>query len=411
MEVGATLGGYVLEELIGEGGMGRVFLARGADGETRALKVLRAGEADDNWAALRGFIDEATLAIGVTHPNVVRTYELGEHSLSEGPAEEFYLLMEYVAGCSLAKLLKSMARTERALAPSVAVWIASEVAAGLHAVHRLKSDSGQHLSVVHRDVSPQNVLLGLSGSVKLTDFGIAKAGGRAERTRTGVIKGKVRYMAPEQALARDVDARTDVYALALVLWQMLTGRKPFFDQPKARLLRSVQRGGVPRASTFVEIPARLDDVLAEALQPDPDSRPSSAKAFSESLAEALPPVSAGASASTLIQLLFEFNREEMKTATRRAGDATVVGERTLDIQQSSASTVDAGSVLSPAESQTELDSPPHFETSDSSTLGSESFSDIEIPRSSKDRWHTIFVVVVSFALGVALTLGLLLANE
>src|SRR5690606_30573029 len=134
-------------------------------------------------------------------------------------------VMEYVHGCSLAQLLRAMGRAGRRMRPEIAVWIAQQVAAGLHAAHEMTGQDGAVLGVIHRDVSPQNVLLSVDGEVKLLDFGIAKARGRAERTEAGVIKGKIRYMAPEQAAGDHIDRRIDVYALGIVLWEMLTMRR------------------------------------------------------------------------------------------------------------------------------------------------------------------------------------------
>lgn len=298
--MGDRLGEWTLDELIGKGGMGRVFLGRDATGELRAVKVIR--REDAQWKQMRSFVDEAMVAIRLQHPNIVRTFELGEERGT------YFLVMEYVAGCSLDVLLDRMVSRGKGIDPGLAAWIVSEVAAGLEHAHRG--------DVIHRDVSPHNVLLGPTGSVKLTDFGIAKATGRAERTQTGVIKGKVRYMAPEQARAEEVDARTDVYSLALVLWQMLTMRRPFAELSKSKLLRAVQRGGLQPPSAFErDIPLAIETTVMAALAPDRSLRPKSAAAFAERLRSALP--SGGDAVSALTTLLFEFTGQEMQTASLR----------------------------------------------------------------------------------------------
>src|SRR5262249_46281106 len=153
--------------------------------------------------------------------NVVHVEELGE---ADGT---YYLVMEHVVGASLADVLTEFARTGRRMPVETAVAVAMEVAQGLHAAHETTDDHGASLGLVHRDVSPQNVLLSTSGYVKLIDFGIAKARGFGERTRTGTIRGKLSYMAPEQAFRRPLDRRADIYALGVLLWEMLVGRKLF----------------------------------------------------------------------------------------------------------------------------------------------------------------------------------------
>ena len=266
---------------------------------------------------MRSFVDEAMVAIRLQHPNIVRTLELGEEQGT------FFLVMEYVAGCSLDVLLDRMVTRGKGIDPGLAAWVAAEVAAGLQHAHEA--------DVVHRDVSPHNVLLGPTGDVKLTDFGIAKATGRAERTRTGVIKGKVRYMAPEQARAEEVDARTDVYSLGLVLWQMLTMRKPFATLSKVKLMRAVQRGGLQPPSAFVDdIPLAIEATVMAALAPDPSLRPPSAAAFAERLQSALP--KPGEAVSALTSLLFDFTGQEMQTATMRTQRSEDEGE-TRDVRR------------------------------------------------------------------------------
>ncbi len=298
--MGDRLGEWTLDELIGKGGMGRVFLGRDAANELRAVKVIKKEDAE--WRQMRSFVDEAMVAIRLQHPNIVRTFELGEEQGT------FFLVMEYVAGCSLDVLLDRMVTRGKGIDPGLAAWVVAEVAAGLEHAHA--SD------VIHRDVSPHNVLLGPTGDVKLTDFGIAKATGRAERTRTGVIKGKIRYMAPEQARAEEVDARTDVYSLALVLWQMLTMRRPFEGLGKSKLLRAVQRGGLQPPSAFAEdIPLALEATVMAALAPDRQLRPPSAAAFASRLRPVLPP--AREAVAALTTLLFDFTGHEMQTASLR----------------------------------------------------------------------------------------------
>ena len=224
-ELGDKVGEYEIVARLKSGGMATLFLAhrRGAAGFQRfvAIKVVHPHLATDA-SFVRMFVDEALLSARIVHPNVVHVEELGE---AEGT---YFLVMEYVHGCSLSLLVRALARRKRMLAAEIATSIVMKVADGLHAAHETRGDLGELLGVVHRDVSPQNVLLAYQGHVKLIDFGIAKASGRSQQTEAGSIKGKFRYMSPEQAWGRPVDRRSDVFALGIVLWELLAAR-PLFD--------------------------------------------------------------------------------------------------------------------------------------------------------------------------------------
>ena len=216
--------------------MASLFLARrgGAAGFTRlvAIKMVHPRHAEDP-GLIQMFVDEALLTARIDHPNVVHVEELGEHESA------YYLVMEYVHGASLAQLMRVLGRAKRRLSPLVAVAICARVSEGLHAAHETTGDNGELLSIVHRDVSPQNILLSHKGHVKLIDFGIAKAHARVHESNVSSLKGKVRYMAPEQATTGNVDRRTDVYALGIVLWEPLTMRR-LMPPPRAVLGISTQ---------------------------------------------------------------------------------------------------------------------------------------------------------------------------
>jgi serine/threonine-protein kinase len=284
LEVGDTLGRHRIVSRISEGGMATLYLASALDAPGAplcALKVIHPHLSED-WQFVRMFVDEALISVRLRHPNVVRVDELGEENGT------YYLVMEYVHGCTLAQVLRRLAVEKRRMRPELAVWIASEVAAGLHAAHETSGDDGANLGVIHRDVSPQNVMLSVDGEVKLLDFGIAKARGRAERTETGVIKGKVRYMAPEQALGRELDRRVDVYALGVVLWEMLTMRRYIEGRNDLEILRRVQLPDiVPPSFRADGIDPRLDAAVLGALALSASARPDSADALRAQLVASL----------------------------------------------------------------------------------------------------------------------------
>jgi serine/threonine-protein kinase len=287
IDVGSTLGPYEIVANLSSGGMATLFLARraGAAGFARhvAIKVVHDHLARDSQF-VRMFVDEAKLAARIQHPNVVHVEELGEHDGT------YFLAMEYVHGCSLAELLSGLARRRRKLSPELAAWVAMQVAEGLHAAHETSDPSGQPLGVVHRDVSPQNVILADKGHVKLIDFGIAKARGRQQQSTVGgALKGKFRYMAPEQGLGRTVDRRTDVYALGIVLWEMLAMRRMFTGETDIELLNQVRDPRPVPPSTYAEdVPPALDQVVLQALHRDPAQRHQTALELRRHLATALP---------------------------------------------------------------------------------------------------------------------------
>jgi serine/threonine-protein kinase len=216
IDIGSTLGPYRLVAELGEGGMARLFLGMRdlPDGTTReaAIKVIRPEHLQDP-SFVEMFLDEGRIASFVRHPQVVAIETVGE---IDGT---YFMAMEFLHAVTLATFLKELYRLERRPRPEVAVAILARVADGLHAAHETRDEEGKLLDVVHRDVSPSNILLGCSGTVKLIDFGIAKAQGRLHETAFGRTKGKLRYMSPEQMRRKSVDRRADIWALGVVLWE------------------------------------------------------------------------------------------------------------------------------------------------------------------------------------------------
>ena len=281
------IGNYEIISHLKAGGMATLYLARrtGVAGFARhvAIKVVHPHLAKQNGSFVRMFLDEALLCARIHHPNVVHVEELGE---ADGV---YFLVMEYVHGAALSQFMKALAERKRRLTPELAVSIAIQVADGLHAAHELRGEDGHSLGVVHRDVSPHNVLLSYAGHVKVIDFGIAKARSHVNETQTKSLKGKLRYMAPEQAFGRPVDRRTDVYALGIVLWELLTLRRLFDGNDDFALLDQVRDPvRVPPSKYAQGIPPALDAAVLRALSPNPDDRPASMQEFRRLLAEAVP---------------------------------------------------------------------------------------------------------------------------
>jgi len=228
------------------------------------------------------FRDEARLAILLKHANIVHTYDVFEDE------DKLYLVMEYIEGQSLTTVARELAKEGRRLTPEHAAVVTAEILAGLHYAHELKDYAGEPLNIVHRDVSPQNVLLGYDGSIKLVDFGVAKVSFRTTQTRAGTMKGKARYMAPEQVVNKNVDRRADVYSAGVMLWELLAGKKLVSGANMFEQLVNVLKTPPPRLSSVVpEIDPRLDAIVAKALEREPDDRFTTAQDMRDALLEFL----------------------------------------------------------------------------------------------------------------------------
>lgn len=259
------LGRYEIVAEIASGGMGTVFLARleGVGGFQRlvAVKLMHRHLATEIQFT-HMLLDEARLAAQLHHPNAVGVIDVAESELG------LYIVMEYVDGFALDRVLEELAATpEKRIRIGMRIWL--DAVRGLSAAHRLKDADGEPLGIVHRDVSPQNILVGVDGAGRITDFGVARAAARITSSHPGMIKGKPCYMAPEQAKAEDVDARADTFALGIVLWEILAGRMLFdVDGGAAATLLRVINDPIPAPSTIASEAQPLDEVCAKSLERD-----------------------------------------------------------------------------------------------------------------------------------------------
>ena len=275
-----VLGRYELLGTLGRGGMATVYLGRtaGEAGFQRlfAIKVLHPHLADDaEFVSM--LLDEARIAARLHHPNVVPIVDLG----TQGTIH--YVVMEYVEGCSLSALLRKY-RDSRP--PRLIIPIMLDALAGLHAAHTLLDDDGAPLRLVHRDVSPQNILVGVDGTARITDFGIARAESRINTTRPGQVKGKIAYMSPEQIGGKALDLRSDIFSAGGMLWCALTGRKLFLGTSDAETMTNILDMPVPPASTMgLKPPPAFDAACARALERDPTKRFASAQEMEDALRE------------------------------------------------------------------------------------------------------------------------------
>ncbi len=250
--------------------MAEVFLAKsfGVEGFERLLaikKILPAMGEDEEFITM--FIDEARIAVQLSHANITQIYELGKHG------DSYYIAMEYVSGRDLRTLLDRARRMSQPMPQSQVAYIAQKICEGLDYAHRKSDTTGREMNIIHRDVSPQNVLLSYDGEVKLIDFGIAKAANRSQKTQVGILKGKFGYMSPEQVRGLPIDRRSDIFAVGVCMYEMLTGTKLFVGESDYTTLEKVRNAEVkPPREVNPEIPEELEQVVMKALARDVEDR-------------------------------------------------------------------------------------------------------------------------------------------
>jgi serine/threonine protein kinase len=308
-----VFGPYQLLDRIAVGGMAEVFKAKrtGAAGFEKTLAVKRIlPHLSDNQEFVNMFVDEAKMVAGLSHPNIVQIFDLGQIEKS------YFIAMEYVHGRDLRTILKRAKEKELRLPLDLALRIASALSAALEFAHRKKDERGRAMEIVHRDISPQNILISFEGDVKLTDFGIAKAATKASSTDRGALRGKLLYMSPEQAWGKPLDHRSDLFSLGLVVYEMITEEKPFLvghDGSEMTILEKVRRGEIaPPRSRNPRIPESLDRVVMKALQKDPEERFQDAVEMNRALERVMrerQPLSGG-ELKRFMELLFDRDERE-----------------------------------------------------------------------------------------------------
>jgi serine/threonine-protein kinase len=284
------VGRYALYGDFAHGGMATVHLGRllGPVGFARTVAIKRLHPQyakDPDFVSM--FVDEARLAARIRHPNVVATLDV---VVLDG---ELFLVMDYVQGETLARLLRLQRERREQTPVRVALAVITQVLAGLHAAHETRNERSEPIGLVHRDMSPQNVIVGVDGVARVLDFGIAKAEGRVQTTREGQLKGKLSYVAPEQLKGDAVDRRTDVYAAAVTLWEVLTGRRLFKAESEWQLVNLVMEAEVQPPSVYApHIPPELDALVMRGLSRAPEDRFASAFEMALALERIMPLASA-----------------------------------------------------------------------------------------------------------------------
>lgn len=263
-------GKYCLLERVSVGGMAEIFRAKPFNAPESqkhlALKRILPHLAEDD-EFVQMFIDEAKLTVQLIHPNIVRTYELGRFHTSP------YILMEFISGQDILELQRKLREERRIMSVAMCCYIAKEIAAGLDYVHAKTDENGDPLNIIHRDISPQNVLVTYGGKVKIIDFGIAKGTFQETRTQVGVLKGKFGYMSPEQVRGDHIDHRSDLFSVGILLWEMLTNRRLFRGDNEFETLQMVRNPDIaPPSHKNGQIPPEVDRIVARALATDANER-------------------------------------------------------------------------------------------------------------------------------------------
>ncbi|MFO0651583.1 MAG: serine/threonine-protein kinase [Polyangiales bacterium] len=361
------IGRYTFVREIASGGMATVFLARARDGGVErdvAIKRLHPHLAtEDEFVSM--FFDEARLAARIRHPNVVATLEVDD-------LDGLSIVMEYVDGPTLLEMARCEARRGARLPPPVVARVALDLLAGLAVAHDLRGDDGAPLELVHRDVSPHNVLVGVDGVARLTDFGIARASVRLSHTRDGQMKGKIAYMAPEQVVADACDRRADLFAAGVVLWELFSGRRLFAGSSDAQILYALLQGQIPSVRSVVpDLPEGLDATLAKALSRDPDARWSSAAEFAAALSKSIKPC-----ARAVVAVFAKRARDE---SMGRAAGRPSVPSAPSHVRRAERKALDPGADATVMESPLELDDGDILRSSPPATRSTPPPSRVSVP--------------------------------
>src|SRR3990167_9755318 len=264
------LGDYLILERIAHGGMAHVYKAKTVDpnGIERLVvikRILPHISSDPEYVDM--LIDEAKIAVNFTHGNIAQVYDLGR------VGNDYFIVMEYVDGKTIGRIVRELRERQRPIPMEVIAYCMAELCQALDYIHRKGGDDGRPLGVVHRDVSPQNIIVSYSGTVKLIDFGVAKAGGKASHTESGVLKGKFAYMSPEQAEGLPVDRRSDIFSAGILLWELLTQERLFKRKTNMETIKAVRKGRIESPSKFRnDLPKDLEKIVDKALERKPSHR-------------------------------------------------------------------------------------------------------------------------------------------
>ncbi|QDG49695.1 serine/threonine protein kinase [Persicimonas caeni] len=335
-------GNYTLHKLIARGGMAEIYRATmpgiGGFEKTVAIKKILPHLAE-NEEFITMLKDEANILVSISHSNIAQVYDLGKIE------DTYYISMEYVHGIDLSHVIKSLHKRSEYLPIEHAVYIGSCMCAGLHAAHTNTDKQGNPLNIVHRDVSPHNVIISYAGDVKLIDFGVAKAAVKESHTQMGVIKGKLLYMAPEQAMAKDLDGRADLFAVGLCMYKMLTHELPFRGENEFQIYNNILSKEItPPKQLNPQVPEEVNQIVMTLLQRDPDKRYQDGYSAKQDLERALHNVAPGYTVNRLSRFIEDNFSKAAQQQQQNAQD--ISGPSGVAPQTPSANSVGTGQLQS-----------------------------------------------------------------
>jgi serine/threonine protein kinase len=404
------IGRYDVLLPIASGGMGTVYLARskGVGGFERdvAIKVMHQHLREEESFA-DDLIEEAKLAVRIQHPNVVPVLDVGEDP------HGVFLVMDYVEGDSLAGITRTLRKLDRNLPERIGLRVLHDALLGLHAAHELRDKGGELLGLVHRDFSPQNILVGADGVTKLTDFGVAKARTRTSHTATGLVKGKIHYMSPEQARTEEIDRRCDVWAAGVIAWEMLARKRLYRERNDTSvLLQLISEPPVRLRTVRPEVPQPLEDAVAHALATDVEHRCPTAKELADELERGAQAIGGLADRSEVADLVRQLSGTHLET--RREQVSEVMKLRASLASIADMATVDTGAVTTPSHLGAMLESRARkYSDDEAPTLNSEEENSVtktagslsvRVPINDSERRRRL-MMLLGAALGATLLVG------
>lgn len=313
---------YRVIDRLASGGMAEVFIAEsaGIEGFKKKVAIKRVlPHLSEKKRFIAMFLDEARLSAHLSHSNVVQVFDIGVGD------NTYFIVMEYVNGADLKQVIKSVVDHGRRFPIEAALFVCAKMCEGLAYAHECRGEQGELLDVVHRDISPPNVLVSEHGEIKIVDFGLAKASTQLEKSEAGIIKGKFSYLSPEAAHGQEVDARADIFAVGIILWELLAGRRLFQGKSDYETVKQVQAAKIPPISQLhPEADAALESILARALARERERRYASARALGNDLTRYLYKLGKPVSSFDIAELV----RGAMSTRkTKKAGDSTsIIGQ-------------------------------------------------------------------------------------
>jgi eukaryotic-like serine/threonine-protein kinase len=354
---------YTITERLDHGGMAEVFrgVAESMEGFKKSVAIKRIlPNLTKNQKFVSMFLDEARLSLFLQHANIVQVFDI-----SRTPDNAYFLVMEYVDGCNLKALIERQKQKNRRIEISHTIYLMIECCKALQYAHNLEHpETGEPLGIVHRDISPPNILLSKNGEIKLVDFGLAKANSQIESTDPGVVKGKFSYLSPEAASGLEVDHRADVFAVGIILWELFTGRRLFYGETDYQTVELVRQARVPSiAALNPEIELELEQVVRKALARDPDERYQSAFDLSDALAQYLFSRRMKVTARDIANLVRDTQVEMMRKRSAEPKES-LIDTLILDEMQKMTSLLEGSGAANgaPAEGATSLDPSTFIDT-------------------------------------------------